>query len=255
MDVARYVAKGTPVTPRTRSNGRNRRRPERETLISNDQVKFIVATYSITDARKQKVDFAGPYLLTGQSLLVKSDNTDIVGGGIVEQQAVLGLGIHSGTAHQGQVPRRPTSAVRHLLGVRGSVAQRGHRRGHHRRGHSRRVRRNPGEFKIVSEAVLRALRHWSEEGGLRTSGQDQRRAGEDGGRRRLEGGLRQEPRSGRTDRAGTAGHRRILIGIDFDAASLRTVTRPWPAMCGTQVGASARVSVCRASRTAGRSRP
>ena len=52
---------------------------QRETLISNDQVKFIVATYSITDARKQKVDFAGPYLLTGQSLLVKSDNTDITG--------------------------------------------------------------------------------------------------------------------------------------------------------------------------------
>ena len=38
-----------------------------------------MATYSITDARKQKVDFAGPYLLTGQSLLVKSDNTDISG--------------------------------------------------------------------------------------------------------------------------------------------------------------------------------
>jgi glutamate transport system substrate-binding protein len=42
-------------------------------------VEFIAATYSITDARKQKVDFAGPYLLTGQSLLVKADNTDISG--------------------------------------------------------------------------------------------------------------------------------------------------------------------------------
>jgi len=52
---------------------------QRETLISNDQVKFIVATYSITDARKQKFDFAGPCLLTGQSLPVKSDNTDIAG--------------------------------------------------------------------------------------------------------------------------------------------------------------------------------
>jgi glutamate transport system substrate-binding protein len=44
-----------------------------------DQVKFIAATYSITDARKQKVDFAGPYLITGQSLLVRSDNNDITG--------------------------------------------------------------------------------------------------------------------------------------------------------------------------------
>lgn len=41
-------------------------------------MKFIVATYSITDARKQ-VDFAGPYLITGQSLLVKADNSDIIG--------------------------------------------------------------------------------------------------------------------------------------------------------------------------------
>lgn len=52
---------------------------QRENLISNGQVQFIAATYSITDARKEKVDFAGPYLITGQSLLVRSDNTDITG--------------------------------------------------------------------------------------------------------------------------------------------------------------------------------
>lgn len=52
---------------------------QRETLIENDQVKFIAATYSITDARKEKISFAGPYLVTGQSLLVKADNTDITG--------------------------------------------------------------------------------------------------------------------------------------------------------------------------------
>ena len=48
-------------------------------MIQNDQVKFIAATYSITDARKEKVSFAGPYLVTGQSLLVKADNSDITG--------------------------------------------------------------------------------------------------------------------------------------------------------------------------------
>ncbi|GFG49565.1 glutamate-binding protein [Mycolicibacterium agri] len=52
---------------------------QRETLIQNDQVKFIAATYSITDSRKEKVSFAGPYLVTGQSLLVRADNTDITG--------------------------------------------------------------------------------------------------------------------------------------------------------------------------------
>ena len=52
---------------------------QRETLIGNDQVKIIAATYSITDARKEKVDFGGPYLITGQSLMVRNDNTDITG--------------------------------------------------------------------------------------------------------------------------------------------------------------------------------
>ncbi|AXK88699.1 glutamate ABC transporter substrate-binding protein [Nocardia farcinica] len=52
---------------------------QRETLIENGQVDFVVATYSITDKRKEKVDFAGPYYIAGQSLLVKADNTDITG--------------------------------------------------------------------------------------------------------------------------------------------------------------------------------
>ena len=50
---------------------------QRETLIQNNQVDYIVATYSITDARKKKVAFAGPYLDTGQSLLVRTGTTDI----------------------------------------------------------------------------------------------------------------------------------------------------------------------------------
>ena len=37
-------------------------------------MKFIAATYSITDERKEKVDFAGPYLLAHQDLLVKKDS-------------------------------------------------------------------------------------------------------------------------------------------------------------------------------------
>jgi len=52
---------------------------QRETLIQNGQVQYVVATYSITPQRKEKVAFAGPYFQTGQSLLVRSDNTDIVG--------------------------------------------------------------------------------------------------------------------------------------------------------------------------------
>jgi glutamate transport system substrate-binding protein len=52
---------------------------QRETLISTGQVKMVVATYSITDERKQKVSFAGPYFIAGQDLLVRSDETTITG--------------------------------------------------------------------------------------------------------------------------------------------------------------------------------
>ncbi|MDT0550454.1 transporter substrate-binding domain-containing protein, partial [Streptomyces lonegramiae] len=40
-------------------------------------------------ARKEKVDFAGPYLLTGQSLLVRADNTDITGAASLENNKKL----------------------------------------------------------------------------------------------------------------------------------------------------------------------
>jgi len=52
---------------------------QRETLISTGQVNMIVATYSITDARKQKVSFAGPYFIAGQDLLVRADDSSITG--------------------------------------------------------------------------------------------------------------------------------------------------------------------------------
>jgi hypothetical protein len=52
---------------------------QRETMIMNGDVDFIVATYSITDERKRKVDFAGPYFVAGQALLVKKETTDITG--------------------------------------------------------------------------------------------------------------------------------------------------------------------------------
>jgi glutamate transport system substrate-binding protein len=76
VDVATYVAKELGYAP-DKIEWKESPSAQRETLIQNDQVKFIAATYSITDARKEKVSFAGPYLVTGQSLLVKADNTDI----------------------------------------------------------------------------------------------------------------------------------------------------------------------------------
>jgi glutamate transport system substrate-binding protein len=51
----------------------------RETALQNDEVDMIFATYSITDERKGLIDFAGPYFVAGQDLLVATDNTDITG--------------------------------------------------------------------------------------------------------------------------------------------------------------------------------
>lgn len=49
----------------------------RESSIVNGDIDYYVGTYSITDDRKKVVDFAGPYFVTGQGLLVASDNSEI----------------------------------------------------------------------------------------------------------------------------------------------------------------------------------
>ena len=78
VEIAKIVAKGLGVeeggitfkeTPSA----------ARETALQNGEVDFIVATYSITDTRKELVSFAGPYFVAHQDLLVKADNTDITG--------------------------------------------------------------------------------------------------------------------------------------------------------------------------------
>lgn len=53
--------------------------PQRENLIENGSVDIVVATYTINDTRKEVVDFAGPYYIAGQSLMVTTDNTEITG--------------------------------------------------------------------------------------------------------------------------------------------------------------------------------
>lgn len=77
-DVARYVADKMGVaegdiewvqTPSA----------NRENALENGEVDMIFATYSITDARKERVAFAGPYFVAGQDLLVRSDDSEITG--------------------------------------------------------------------------------------------------------------------------------------------------------------------------------
>ncbi|PJF02065.1 glutamate-binding protein [Streptomyces carminius] len=76
VDVAKYVAKelgheeGDITWKQAPSN-------ERENMIANGDVDFIVATYTINDERKERVSFAGPYFLAHQDLLVRADDSTV----------------------------------------------------------------------------------------------------------------------------------------------------------------------------------
>lgn len=51
----------------------------REPFIQEGKVDLVVATYTINDARKMVVDFAGPYFVARQDIMVMSDNDEIKG--------------------------------------------------------------------------------------------------------------------------------------------------------------------------------
>ena len=78
VDVARYIAEklGTAEDDIEWIQAPS---AQRETLLETGQVDMIVATYSITDSRKEKVGFAGPYFIAGQDLLVRADDDSITG--------------------------------------------------------------------------------------------------------------------------------------------------------------------------------
>jgi glutamate transport system substrate-binding protein len=78
VDVAKYVAKDLGVDE-SAITFKEAQSAAREDLIAKGEVDYIVATYSITDARKEKVNFGGPYFVAHQDLLIRSDSTDIVG--------------------------------------------------------------------------------------------------------------------------------------------------------------------------------
>ncbi|WP_168583104.1 glutamate ABC transporter substrate-binding protein [Gephyromycinifex aptenodytis] len=70
VDVANYIAKELGKTPEFTEAVSS----QRETFLKTGKVDYIVGTYSITDARKKDIDFAGPYFVAGQDLLVKTDS-------------------------------------------------------------------------------------------------------------------------------------------------------------------------------------
>jgi glutamate transport system substrate-binding protein len=49
----------------------------REPFIEDGTVDMVVATYTINDARKQRIDFAGPYFVARQDIMVAADDDTI----------------------------------------------------------------------------------------------------------------------------------------------------------------------------------
>ena len=66
----------------------------RESVLQNDQVDAVFATYSINEDRKKLISFAGPYYGTQQSVLVLKDNDDIAG---VDDLAGKTVAVQSGS--------------------------------------------------------------------------------------------------------------------------------------------------------------
>jgi glutamate transport system substrate-binding protein len=50
---------------------------DREVFIEQGKVDIVVATYTINDERKARVDFAGPYFIARQDIMVKADDNSI----------------------------------------------------------------------------------------------------------------------------------------------------------------------------------
>lgn len=78
VEVAKYVA-GKLGYEENQINFVESISANREKMLEGNQVDMIFATYSITDDRDKVVDFAGPYFVAGQDLLVRADETEITG--------------------------------------------------------------------------------------------------------------------------------------------------------------------------------
>ncbi|MFF0783577.1 glutamate ABC transporter substrate-binding protein [Streptomyces sp. NPDC003720] len=76
VDVATYVAKKLGYGA-DQIEWKESKSADRETMLQRGDVDFIAASYSITPERQQKVDFAGPYLLAHQDVLIRADDNTI----------------------------------------------------------------------------------------------------------------------------------------------------------------------------------
>src|SRR5918998_2380088 len=79
VEVAKIVAGGLGIAPED-IQWKETVSANRESFIQNGDVDIVVATYTINDARKQLIDFAGPYYEAGQDIMVAEGNPEGIEG-------------------------------------------------------------------------------------------------------------------------------------------------------------------------------
>ena len=76
VDTATYVAKALGV-PAESITWVKADPVDRENLIEQGKVDMVVSSYTINDARNARVDFAGPYFIAHQDLLVRRNDEEL----------------------------------------------------------------------------------------------------------------------------------------------------------------------------------
>lgn len=164
VDVATYVAESLGYTP-DQIEWVSAPSAQRENLLQTGQVDMIFATYSITDDRDEVVDFAGPYYVAGQDLLVRADDDSITGPEDLNGKNLCSVTgstsaerIKEDYAEDVQLVEQAGYADCVTVLESGQVERR-----HHRRHHPRRPGRHtgePGQVQGGRQPVLRGeLRH------------------------------------------------------------------------------------------------
>ncbi|GIH68685.1 glutamate ABC transporter substrate-binding protein [Sphaerimonospora thailandensis] len=77
VEVAKYVVKELAGGQDVDIEWKESASSNREAFLANGTVDLIVASYSITESRKEKVTFGGPYIVAHQDVMVRGDDTGI----------------------------------------------------------------------------------------------------------------------------------------------------------------------------------
>jgi glutamate transport system substrate-binding protein len=108
VETATYVAKALGV-PEANITWKAATGSDREKMLASGEVDLVFSTYSITDARKQLVDFAGPYFTAHQDLLVRRNDEDITGPETLNNKDLC---VVTGTTSADNILRRYEGRVR-----------------------------------------------------------------------------------------------------------------------------------------------